>query len=31
MAANNSKYYLCYLNELVDQYNSSYHHSVSKK
>ena len=31
MAANDSKCYLSYLNKLVDQYNNTYHHSVSKK
>ena len=31
MTANDSKYYLPYLNKLVDQYNNSYHHSINKK
>ena len=31
MAANDSKSYLSYLNELVDQYNNTYHHSIIKK
>ena len=31
MTANNSKYYLSYLNKLVDQYNNTYHHSINKK
>ena len=31
MTANGSKSYLCYLNELVDQYNNTYHHSINKK
>ena len=30
MAANDSKSYP-YLNELVDQYNNTYHHSIKKK
>ena len=30
MTANDSKSYLTYLNKLVDQYNSSYHHSINK-
>ena len=30
-AANESKSYLPYLNKLVDQYNSTYHHSIDKK
>ena len=31
MTANDSKSYLPYLNKLVDQYNSTYHHSIGKK
>ena len=31
MIANDSKYYVSYLNELVDQYNNTYHHSINKK
>ena len=31
MTANDSKYYLPYLNKLVDQYNNTYHHSINKK
>ena len=31
MTANNSKFYLSYLNKLVDQYNNTYHHSINKK
>ena len=31
MAANDSKSYLSYLNKLVDQYNSTYLHSIIKK
>ena len=31
MTANDSKSYLTYLDKLVDQYNSIYHHSVNKK
>ena len=31
MTANDSKPYLPYLNKLVDQYNSTYHHSINKK
>ena len=31
MTAHNSKSYLCYLNKLVDQYNNTYRHSISKK
>ena len=31
MTANNSKYYLSYVNKLVDQYNNSYHHSINTK
>ena len=31
MTANDSKYYLRYLNKLVDQYNNTYHHSINKK
>ena len=31
MTADDSKSYLSYLNELVDQYNNSYHHSINKK
>ena len=28
---NDKKPYLSYLNELVDEYNNTYHHSMSKK
>ena len=31
MTANHSKYYLSYLNKLVDQFNKTYHHSINKK
>ena len=31
MTANDSKSYLCYLNDLVDGYNSSYHDSTDKR
>ena len=31
MTAHDSKSYLCYLNKLVDQYNNTYRHSISKK
>ena len=31
MTANDNKSYLPYLNELVDQYNNTYHHSIHKK
>ena len=31
MTANDNKSYLPYLNELVDQYNNTYHHSIKKK
>ena len=31
MTANGSKTYLLYLNELVNQYNNTYHHSTKKK
>ena len=31
MTANDNKYYLPYLNKLVDQYNNTYHHSINKK
>ena len=31
MTANNSKFYLPYLNKLVDQYNNTYHDSINKK
>ena len=31
MTANDSKFYLVYLNKLVDQYNNTYHHSISEK
>ena len=31
MTANDSKYYLPYLNKLVDQYNNTYHHCINKK
>ena len=31
MAANESKFYLSYLNKLDDQYNNTCHHSINKK
>ena len=31
MLANDSKSYLSYLNEIVDQYKHTYHHSMNKK
>ena len=31
MTVNDSKFYLPYLNKLVDQYNSTYHYSINKK
>ena len=31
MTVNDSKFYLSYLNKLVDQYNDIYHHSIHKK
>ena len=31
MTANDSKSYLAYLNKLADQYNNTYHHSITKK
>ena len=31
MTANNSKSYLSYLNELVDEYNNTYNYSIGKK
>ena len=31
MTANDSKSYLSYLNKLVDEYNTTYHHSIGKK
>ena len=31
MTANDTKSYLSYLNELVDQYNNTSHHSIGKK
>ena len=31
LTANDSKSYLPYLNELVDQYNNTDHHSINKK
>ena len=31
MTANDNKSYLPYLNELVDQYNNTYHHSNNQK
>ena len=31
MRANNSKSYLGYLNNLVDRYNNTYHHSTGEK
>ena len=31
MTTNDNKSYLPYLNELVDQYSNTYHHSINKK
>ena len=31
MRANDSKFYLSFLNKLEDQYNNTYHHSINKK
>ena len=31
MTANDGKYYLSYLNKLVDQYNNTYYHAIDKK
>ena len=31
MTANGSKFYLLYLNELLDQYKNSYHRCIDKK
>ena len=31
MTATDSKYYLAYLNKLIDHYNNTYHHSINKK
>ena len=31
MTATNIKFYLSYLNKLIDQYNNTYHHSINKK
>ena len=31
MIVKDSKYYLLYLNKLVDKYNNTYHNSVNKK
>ena len=31
MTANNDESYLAHLNNLVDQYNNIYHHSINKK
>ena len=31
MTANDSKFYISYLNKLVDQYNNTYHHSIGEK
>ena len=31
MTANDSKYYLSYLNKLLDEYKNTYHHSINKK
>ena len=31
ITANDKKYYLRYLNKLVDQYNNTYHDSINKK
>ena len=30
MTANDSKFYLSYLNKVVDQYNNTYHYSLNK-
>ena len=30
MAANNSKFFLSYVNKLVDEYNNNYYHSINK-
>ena len=29
MTANDGKFYLSYLNKLVDQHNNTYHHSIN--
>ena len=31
MKTNDNKFYLSYLNKLVDQYNNTYHHYINKK
>ena len=31
MTINNNKFYLGYLNKLIDQYNNAYHRSIDKK
>ena len=31
MKTNDSKSYLLHLNKLIDQYNNTFHHSISKK
>ena len=31
MTDNNKKSYFCYLNELIDKYNNTYHRSIGKK
>ena len=31
MTTSDNKFYLPYLNKLVDQYNNTYHHSINKK
>ena len=31
MTVNDSKFYLPYLNKLVDQYKNTYHYSINKK
>ena len=31
MTANDIKYYLAYLNKLIDHYSNTYHHSINKK
>ena len=31
MTANDSKFYLTYLNKLIDQYNNTYHHFINNK
>ena len=31
MTASDSKSYIPYLNKIVDQYNNTYHHSITRK